>query len=99
MEHHCYDYADIAGEHSTIGNSEGMVIFKPVLAQLGLDAKASADMTIADMTIADAPLLLRRLAGLARKGWARAARSLAELGDDELVMGEFGNVEDSNLAW
>jgi antitoxin MazE len=32
-------------------------------------------------------------------GWAEAARSIAEAGDDELVMGEFGNAEDSELVW
>ena len=77
-----------------IGNSQGVVIPKPVLAQLGLDAKAGVDMTIED-----GALVLRRPAGPARKGWAEAARSVAELGDDELVMGEFGNAEDSELAW
>jgi len=34
-----------------------------------------------------------------RAGWAEAARSIAEAGDDELVMGEFGNAEDSELVW
>lgn len=31
-----------------IGNSQGVVIPKPVLAQLGLDSKAGAEMTIED---------------------------------------------------
>ena len=77
-----------------IGNSQGVVIPKPVLAQLGLDAKAGVEMTIED-----GALVLRRPASPARTGWAEAARNIAEAGDDELVMGEFGNAEDSELVW
>lgn len=77
-----------------IGNSQGVVIPKPVLAQLGLDGEAGAEMTIED-----GALVLRRPASPARFGWAEAARSIAEPGDDELVMGEFGNEEDSELVW
>jgi antitoxin MazE len=69
-----------------IGNSQGVVIPKPVLAQKGLDAKAGVEMTIED-----GALVLRRPASPARAGWAQAAKSIAEAGDDELVMGEFGN--------
>jgi antitoxin MazE len=77
-----------------IGNSQGIVIPKPVLAQLGLDSKAGVEMTIVD-----GALVLRRPASPARSGWAEAARRIAEAGDDELVMGEFGNVGDSELVW
>ena len=51
------------------------------------------------MTIEDGALVLRRPGSLARTGWAEAARRIAEAGDDELVMGEFGNAEDSELVW
>jgi antitoxin MazE len=77
-----------------IGNSHGVVIPKPVLAQLGLGAKARVEMTIED----DA-LVLRRPASPARTGWAEAAARIAKAGDDKLVMGEFGNAEDSELLW
>lgn len=77
-----------------IGNSQGVVIPKPVLAQLGLDAREGVEMTIED-----GALVLRRPAIPARTGWAAAASSIAEAGDDELVMGEFGNAEDSELVW
>ena len=30
-----------------------------------------------------------------RQGWAEAARKLAEQGDDVLLMGEFGNLDDA----
>jgi len=77
-----------------IGNSQGIVIPKPVLAQLGLDSKTGVEMTIED-----GALVLRRPANPARSGWAAAARRIAEAGDDTLVMGEFGNAEDSELVW
>ncbi len=77
-----------------IGNSQGVVIPKPVLAQLGLDSKAGAEMTIEE-----GALVLRRAASPPRTGWTEAARRIAEAGDDELVMGEFGNTDDSGLVW
>lgn len=77
-----------------IGNSQGVVIPKPVLVQLGLDAKVGVEMTIEE-----GALVLRRRTSPARTGWAEAARNIAEAGDDELVMGEFGNAEDSELVW
>jgi len=77
-----------------IGNSRGVVIPKPILAQLGL----TSDMG-AEMTVEDGALVLRRPASPARTGWAEAARKIAEAGDDALVMGEFGNAVDSELAW
>ena len=76
-----------------IGNSHGVIIPKPVLAQLGLDGKAGAE------TIKDGALVLRGLASPARAGWAEAAKRIAAAGDDELVMGEFGNAEDAELVW
>jgi len=77
-----------------IGNSKGVVIPKPVLAQLGLDVKAGVEMTMED-----GALVLRRPVSSPRTGWADAAKRIAEAGDDELVMGEFGNAEDSELVW
>ena len=77
-----------------IGNSQGIVIPKPLLAQLGLNSKAGAEMTIED-----GALVLRRPSSPARTGWAEAARRIAESGDDALVMGEFGNADDPELVW
>lgn len=77
-----------------IGNSQGVVIPKPVLAQLGLIGEA-----VAEMTIEGSALVLRKPAKPARTGWAEAARKIAEAGDDELVMGEFGNAADAELEW
>jgi len=77
-----------------IGNSQGVVIPKPVLAQLGLNGEMGAEMTIES-----GALVLRRPASPAPTGWAEAARRIAESGDDALVMGEFGNAADAGLAW
>ncbi len=77
-----------------IGNSQGVVIPKPILAQVGLDPEAGAEMTIEG-----GALVLRRPAGPVRSGWDEAARKIAEAGDDALVMGEFGNAADAELAW
>ena len=76
-----------------IGNSKGVVIPKPLLAQLGLDGAE------AEMTIEDGALVLRKPTKAARAGWAAAAKKILEQGDDELVMGEFGNDGDVGLAW
>ena len=77
-----------------VGNSQGVVIPKPILTQLGLSSGAGVEMTIED----DA-LVLRRPANPLRAGWAEAARKIAEAGDDTLVMGEFGNAGDTELVW
>lgn len=77
-----------------VGNSQGVVIPKPVLTQLGLTKDAGVEMTIEN----DA-LVLRRPANPVRAGWAEAARKIAEAGDDTLVMGEFGNAGDTELVW
>src|SRR4030095_15805138 len=75
-----------------IGNSQGVVIPKPLLAQLGLQGEA-------EMSLEGDAIVLRRPARQARAGWAEAARQIARQGDDGLVMGEFGNDADDELAW
>jgi len=75
-----------------IGNSQGVVIPKPILAQLGLNGEA-------EMTVEGGALVLRPPARPSRAGWAEAAKRIAEADDDTLVMGEFGNESDKDLAW
>src|SRR4051812_24612047 len=94
MESHCYYHAAMHVSLRQIGNSQGVVISKPVLAQLGLDASAEVGMTIED-----GALVLRRPASPVRTGWAEAARRIAKAGYDELLMGEFANSEDAELVW
>lgn len=75
-----------------IGNSQGVVIPKPLLAQVGFEGEA-------EITVEGGALVLRKPAQPVRAGWAAAARKLAELDDDALVLGEFGNEGDAELAW
>ena len=75
-----------------IGNSQGIVIPKPLLAQVGLEDHA-------DLTIERGALVLRRPAKARRAGWAVAAQKIAESGDDSLVLGEFSNEDDAGLNW
>lgn len=77
-----------------IGNSKGVVLPKPLLAQAGL-----GDDEAAEMTVEDGAIVLRRAARPVRTGWAEAAKALAAEGGDALAMGEFGNDVDVELAW
>jgi antitoxin MazE len=75
-----------------MGNSQGVLIPKPLLQQVGL-----ADQ--AEMKIEGDALVLRRPKAATRSGWAEASRRLAEVGDDALVLPEFANEEDAELQW
>ncbi|MFL9960243.1 AbrB/MazE/SpoVT family DNA-binding domain-containing protein [Paraburkholderia sediminicola] len=75
-----------------MGNSQGVLIPKPVLAQLGLENEV-------EMEVENDAIVLRRPRHKAREGWAEASKALTEAGDDGLVMGEFGNADDAELAW
>lgn len=75
-----------------MGNSQGVLIPKPVLAQLGLENEV-------EMEVENDALVLRRPHPSIREGWAEASKVIAQSGDDPLVMGEFGNADDSELAW
>ena len=79
-----------------IGNSRGIVIPKPLLAQAGLN-------TAVELTVEDGNIVLRkpadRATAHARDGWAAAAQAIADHGEDTLVMGEFANAGDVELDW
>jgi len=75
-----------------IGNSLGIVIPKPVLAQVGLSEQA-------ELTVERGAIVLRKPRKTARSGWAEAAQSVALEGEDELLMGEFANAADTELEW
>ena len=78
----------------TIGNSKGVVLPKPLLAQAGLD-----DQSIADLSFENGAIVLRKAATSVRVGWAEAARALAAQGNEALLLDEFGNAGDSELVW
>ena len=75
-----------------IGNSQGVVIPKLLLAQIGLEGEA-------EMTIEGEALVLRKPAKPVRAGWAEASKKLMDAGDDRLVLGDFTNEGDAEWAW
>lgn len=75
-----------------MGNSQGVIIPKPILAQVGLVDEAI-------MTVENDALVLRPVSNAPRKGWAQASRRIADAGDDELVWPQFGNAGDAKLKW
>lgn len=77
-----------------IGNSAGIIIPKPLLAELGAQAGDSVSLRFEDGRI-----VIERAAPPARKGWAQDARRLVAEGDADLSWPEFGNDEDFDLAW
>jgi len=77
-----------------MGNSSGVIIPKPVRAQIGLEAGDHVDLSLPDDRIVLTPA--RRHP---RMGWAEAAKRLSEAGDDALVWPEFGDADDSDLEW
>ena len=74
------------------GNSRGIVIPKALLTQLGLGE-------VAEMSVENDSLVIRKPVSSARQGWAQAAEQIAAAGQDTLVMGEFANEGDEDLAW
>ena len=77
-----------------LGNSSGVIIPKPILSQLGVEAGDDLDLSLDEDRIVLAPLKRNP-----RAGWADAAKCLAEVGDDFSVWPEFGNAGDKELKW
>jgi antitoxin MazE len=75
-----------------IGNSQGVIIPKPLLAQVGL----SADV---EMSVERDAIVLRRPTRAPREGWAHDAQAIVESGDSDLVWPEFANIGDDELTW
>jgi antitoxin MazE len=77
-----------------IGNSKGVVLPKTVLAQAGLEGASHVDMRVEHGEI-----VLSKPQVPVRQGWAEAAQRVAAVGDDALLMGEFGNEDDAGWVW
>ena len=75
-----------------MGNSQGVLIPKPILAQVGLERTA-------DLQVRDGVIEIRAIRRNPREGWADDARKIAEQGDDALVWPEFANEGDNKLVW
>lgn len=74
-----------------MGNSAGMILSKPVLAELVNKAGDSCSEKKEAMPT--------RAKAHPRSGWAATASEIAMAGDDGLVWPEFGNTGDNGLAW
>ena len=75
-----------------MGNSQGVLIPKPILAQVGLEG-------VADLQVRDGVIEIRPLRRNPRQGWAEDAERVAREGDDALVWPELANADDAELAW
>ena len=75
-----------------MGNSQGVLIPKPILAQVGLEKSA-------DLQVRDGVIEIRPVRRNPREGWAEDARKLATLGDDSLIWPEVSNSDDAAWEW
>ena len=75
-----------------MGNSQGILIPKPILAQLGLEGTA-------DLQVRDGVIEIRAIRRHPREGWADDARRLAEQADDALVWPGLANEGDDERVW
>ena len=75
-----------------MGNSQSVLIPKPILKQAGLEGSA-------DLQLRAGVIEIRPVRRNAREGWAEDARRLAGSGDDALVWPDFGNEGDAELVW
>lgn len=74
------------------GNSRGLVIPKPLLAQVGLEDEA-------DLTVENGALVIRKPSKSLRKGWAEAAQAIAQSDEEPQPMGDFPNDADEDWQW
>ena len=75
-----------------MGNSQGILIPKPILQQLGLSDAA-------DLRVNGDVIEIRPIKRSPREGWAQDSARLAATGDDALAWPEFGNDGDAELTW
>jgi antitoxin MazE len=75
-----------------MGNSQGVLIPKPILAQVGLEGSA-------DLQVRDGVIEIRPVRRNPREGWDKDARRLTAEGGDGLVWPELANEGDDELVW
>jgi antitoxin MazE len=75
-----------------MGNSQGVLIPKPILAQVGLEGSA-------DLRVRDGVIEIRPVRRNPREGWDQDARRLAAEGADGLVWPELANEGDDERVW
>ena len=67
-----------------IGNSKGVVLPKPLLAQTDLEGETTALIQVENGSI-----VLSKSSKPLRTGWAEAAAAVSAHGEGDLMMGEF----------
>lgn len=75
-----------------MGNSQGVLIPKPILAPLGLEGTA-------DLQVLNGVIEIRPIKRTPRQGWAEDARRLAQQKEDALVWPELPKQGDEGLVW
>lgn len=76
-----------------MGNSQGILIPKPFLAQTGMDVGQ------VELQIEDGAIVIRKVSNSLRQGWAEASQQIAAVNDAALVWPEFANEGDKGMAW
>ena len=75
-----------------LGNSHGVIIPKPLLAQVGMTGEA-------EMKVENGAIVLRPTRRTPREGWAEASRAVAAGAGESLAWPEFANEGDLALRW
>jgi len=75
-----------------MGNSQGILIPKALLAQTGIERAA-------EMEVENGAIVLRKPKQAARDGWAEASRELVASGCDAQAWPEFANEGDAEWEW
>ena len=75
-----------------MGNSQGVLIPKPFLIQVGFEDAA-------DMQVKNGVIEIRPIKRHSREGWAKDSQKISALGDDKLVWPEVSNDSDAELTW
>ena len=87
--YHCYN---VKTSLQRIGNSQGVIIPKPLLAQVGLSGEI-------EMSVEQDAIVLRKPRVPVRSGWAEASQAIAADNEGGLVWPEFANAGDGELTW
>ena len=77
-----------------LGNSQGVIIPKPLLAEIGAKANDPVELKVENGRLVIAPI-----GRDPRAIWAEECKALAEAGEAGLAWPEFGNVADKDLTW
>jgi antitoxin MazE len=77
-----------------MGNSQGVIIPKRLLAEIGATANDPVDIKVEEGRI-----VIALLKGHPRAGWAEDSKRLAKAGEGGVVWPEFTNKGDANLEW